>query len=177
MKFEVSLLVESRRPDRPSADRGRYPRHALEYVSISSMMNRFTPCPGFANVPIAAAVIVGILLAPLGRGQTTFSALPVRADAITAEKMFEKARMTGDLATIETLLSAGFNPDMPDRRGQTPLYLALSSNQTSVAELLLRWHADPNAPLKSGRDSGRYPVTPLHFAAQQGNLHMASALI
>ena len=101
----------------------------------------------------------------------------VRADAITAGDMFTKALAVGDLATLETLLSSGFNPNLPDSHGQTPLYLALTTNQAGVVELLLRWHADPNGRLKSGRDNGQFAFTPLQFAAQQGDLRMASKLI
>lgn len=99
------------------------------------------------------------------------------AGAITAGEMFANALIMGDLATMETLLSSGFSPDQPDRLGQTPLFHALLANQIGVADLLLRWHADPNAHLKSGRDNGQFPITPLQFAAQQGNLRMASRLI
>jgi ankyrin repeat protein len=91
---------------------------------------------------------------------------------VTAGEMLYKAATLGNLATIETLLSAGVNPDLPDRYGQTPLCFAMRAGQTQVVKLLLAYHANPNAPLN--RQSRE---TPLQFAVRSANLPMVSILI
>jgi ankyrin repeat protein len=91
--------------------------------------------------------------------------------------VFMKALSDGDLKTIETLLSYGFNPNLPVQ-GYTPLYFAMQLNRTNVLELLLAGHADPNALVTSGgMAASPGNRTPLQFAVELGNLQMASKLI
>ena len=87
--------------------------------------------------------------------------------------MFTTALERGDLPTIETLLSVGFDPNATDQHGQTPLRLAIAAHQNRVVEFLLARHVDPNGPL----DNSRYPARPLQFALEYGNLNAASILI
>jgi ankyrin repeat protein len=94
---------------------------------------------------------------------------------MTAGEMFTKASRDDDLKTIETLLSAGFNPNLPVH-GYTPLWFAMQFNRTDVVDMLLVGHADPNALLLSG-DASRFSETPLQFAIQQCNLQIVSLLI
>jgi ankyrin repeat protein len=102
-----------------------------------------------------------------------FSLQSLQGD-VTSGEMLMSAAMTGDLKTMESLLSAGFNPNLPLRDGQTPLSIAMLGGQTQVVQLLLAWHADPNAPM-----NGRFGHSeiPLHYAARNGNVLMASILI
>jgi ankyrin repeat protein len=97
----------------------------------------------------------------------------LQADGTAAADMLTTALRTGDLTTIETLLSFGLDPKLPDRHGQTPLRLALLSNQTKVVELLLARNVDPNAPL----DNSPFPAMPLEYALEYGSLRAASILI
>src|ERR1700722_18605705 len=104
---------------------------------------------------------------------SAFSLGLLQAD-VTSGEMLMTAAIRGDLKTMESLLSAGADPNVPHRDGQPALSFAMLGAQTQVVELLLAWHADPNAPM-----NGRYDVsdTPLQYAAQSGNLRLASILI
>jgi ankyrin repeat protein len=97
---------------------------------------------------------------------------------VTAEQMFVKATKDGDLRTIESLLSVGFNPSLPVH-GYTPLYFAIQSNRTDVVDLLLAGHADPNALVMSGTEFSQYGgnATPLQLAVLLGNERLAMILI
>jgi cytohesin len=101
-----------------------------------------------------------------------FSLQSLPAD-MTAGEMLMKAAALGDLKTVESLLSAGFDPNLPLRGGETPLSLAVQTGNTPVVEMLLAWHADPNAPISSAK----FSETPLQYAAQNGNVRVASILI
>jgi ankyrin repeat protein len=99
----------------------------------------------------------------------------LNADVNAAGEMFTKALRDDDLKTIDTLLSIGFNPNLPVH-GYTPLWFAMQFNRTDVVDLLLAGHADPNAPVMSANAS-RFSETPLQFAVQQCNLQIVSLLI
>jgi beta-lactamase regulating signal transducer with metallopeptidase domain/ankyrin repeat protein len=95
-------------------------------------------------------------------------------DEMTPGQMFRKATKDGDLQTIETLLSIGFDPNAPvDGYRYRPLWYAISSGHAEVVELLLAAHADPNA--KASNDP--FPATPLRLALQNDNLRMAEDLV
>ncbi len=99
----------------------------------------------------------------------------LRADS---REMLTRAIVTGDLNTMEELLSAGANPDQPDRNGQTPLNFAIVvGNQTGAVEMLLAFHANPNVPLNARQSGSPFPETPLHYAVHAGNVRLASVLI
>jgi ankyrin repeat protein len=97
----------------------------------------------------------------------------LRADVSAAAEMLTKACRLGDIKTAESLLASGVDPDQPDRYGASPLYYAASFNQTEIVELLLAYHADPNARLNINRN----PATPLQNAASVGNLRIIRILI
>jgi ankyrin repeat protein len=97
------------------------------------------------------------------------------ADAAAAE-MLTKAIRLGDMKTAESLLSSGVDPNAPDKYGQTPLTYAVSFNQTQLVELLLAYHADPNLQL-DGRGERESSNAPLQYAAESGNVRIASILI
>lgn len=111
-----------------------------------------------------------------------FSLLVLSLNSLQAEsaggQMFVKAAKDGDLKTIETLLSVGFDPNVPVR-GITPLWIAIQSNRTDVVELLLAGHADPNALVMAGEKYRQYGgnATPLKLAVQLGNQRIVSRLI
>jgi ankyrin len=92
--------------------------------------------------------------------------------------MFVKAAKDGDLKTIETLLSVGFNPNQPVH-GYTPLWFALQTNRTEIVDLLLAAHADPNELVMAGEDLSQYGgnATPLQVAVLLDNERLASRLI
>jgi ankyrin repeat protein len=93
-------------------------------------------------------------------------------------QMFVQAAKDGDLKTIETLLSVGFNPNQ-SVHGYTPLWFAIQSNRTDVVDLLLAGHADPNALLMTGEGLTQYGgnATPLDLAVLLDNQRLASKLI
>jgi ankyrin repeat protein len=93
-----------------------------------------------------------------------------------APEMLAKASRLGDLKSAETLVSAGVDPNLPNRYGRTPLYYAALFNRNDVAAFLLAHAADPNIWAGSGAPGGEFPQTPLQIAAAMGNLHMASML-
>ncbi len=95
-----------------------------------------------------------------------------------AGQMFVKATKDGDLKTIETLLSVGFNPNL-SVHGYTPLWFAIQLNRTDVVDLLLAARADPNALIMTGMEFSKYGgnATPLQLAASLGNERLASKLI
>ena len=59
---------------------------------------------------------------------------------------------------VFVLLSAGADPNAPDKNGETPLHSAATNKCAAAAVKLLQTGADPNAPDKNGE-------TPLHSAA------------
>jgi ankyrin repeat protein len=93
---------------------------------------------------------------------------------ITSVQMLRRAEMTGDLNTVESLLSAGLDANVTDRNGETPLSTAMIGGQPRLIDLLLAWHADPNAPMTGGN---RQSETPLQYAAEHGDLRTARSLI
>jgi ankyrin repeat protein/beta-lactamase regulating signal transducer with metallopeptidase domain len=94
---------------------------------------------------------------------------------VTPGQMFKRATKDGDLKTIETLLSIGFDPGGPvDGHGYTPLWYAIECGRTDVVDLLLAAHADPNARVMPPPP---FYATPLRLALQLGNLKMALILI
>ena len=99
----------------------------------------------------------------------------LQAEGNAAGEIFIKALKDGDPKTIETLLAAGFNPNLP-LHGYTPLWFAMQHVRTDAVELLLAGHADPNALLISGNTS-RFNSTPLQLAVELDKLEFASRLI
>jgi ankyrin repeat protein len=82
---------------------------------------------------------------------------------------------------VKLLLAAGAKIDRKNDSGETPLYRAVVLRKQSIARILLEGGADVNARL----DRERYPVissgpslfTPLHVAAQRGDVDMIELLV
>src|SRR5262249_52689545 len=81
----------------------------------------------------------------------------------------------GNLNTIQTLLSNGFDPNGPVH-GYTALWFGMNFAQPKAIEMLLAAHADPNA-LVFGANANPHNATPLQYAAQLGNARSAYLLI
>lgn len=95
-----------------------------------------------------------------------------------AGPMYVKAAKDGDLKTIETLFSIGFNANQPIR-GYSPLWFAIQSNRADLVELLLEQHADPNALVMTEPGLVEYGgnTTPLKLAVLLDNQRIANMLI
>ncbi|MEO6580526.1 MAG: ankyrin repeat domain-containing protein [Sphingomicrobium sp.] len=71
---------------------------------------------------------------------------------------------------IDYLLRNGANPDVGDKRGDTPLILAVRTGYVEAAALLLRAHAQVDKTNRLGE-------TALIVAVQQRNVRMTSTLL
>lgn len=89
-------------------------------------------------------------------------------------EMLHNAEMMGDIKTVESLLSSGLSANVTDRLGQTPLLLAMTGGWPGIVDLLLAWHADPNAPMTGANPRSQ---TPLQYAAEKGDMRTARSLI
>jgi len=101
----------------------------------------------------------------------------VQADEHEVAAMLAKAARTGDVKTMENLLSAGVSADLADGSGHAPLYYAAAFDQTKTVELLLAHHADPNTPVGTRSIEPPAPATALQYAAELGNRRIASELL
>ncbi len=101
----------------------------------------------------------------------------LQSDAGATAEMLAKAARNGDVKAIDGILRSGVDPDVPDRYGHTPLYYAVSFNETKAVELLLAHHADPNPRARSHTFASQVPDTPLENAAELGNRRVAEMLI
>jgi ankyrin repeat protein len=81
------------------------------------------------------------------------------------------AAVKGDAPSVKALLAAGADPNYTLSSGNTPLMVALSYQRTSAAMALLEGGA-----LVTAREE-RTGNTPLHLAAQSGDLTIVNALL
>lgn len=75
---------------------------------------------------------------------------------------------------VEELLKNGADPNIPDGKGMTPLYVSVKKSYTDmlkISELLLKYGANPNEVLEVDG------TTPLWRAAQIGNVFAVSLLL
>lgn len=71
---------------------------------------------------------------------------------------------------VNVLLAAGANPNLADRKGNTPLIWASDEQQTAIALQLLQAKADPAAKSNKGK-------TALYYAARNGDQTLAQELL
>jgi ankyrin repeat protein len=88
-----------------------------------------------------------------------------------APEDFFRAVNVDNASTVKELLAAGFDPNAPIDKGQTPLCLALREGSTKVVAALL---ADPRIQIDLTNSSNE---TPLMMAALRGNLDSARRLL
>jgi hypothetical protein len=82
---------------------------------------------------------------------------------------------------LSYLLDKGFDPNIGNGFGKTPLMYAAQYNQLASAELLLRAGADPNATTYLSSDRCAYTIntshwTPLHYAARYSSARLIKLL-
>jgi uncharacterized protein len=92
------------------------------------------------------------------------------ADPAELQVVVFRSAQTGDLATMTGLLDHGFDIDIRDETGQTPLITAALAGQDDIARLLIDNNADVMARTGNG-------MTALHAAAYVGDLAIAEMLI
>lgn len=84
--------------------------------------------------------------------------------------VIHKATFRGDLNKMKELLAAGADPNMPDKKGLTPLMLATQRRHKNIVEVLLSHGADINAKLDCG-------FTALFYPCMFGDVELAKLLI
>uniref|UniRef100_A0A1X7SJW4 Uncharacterized protein n=1 Tax=Amphimedon queenslandica TaxID=400682 RepID=A0A1X7SJW4_AMPQE len=73
----------------------------------------------------------------------------------------------GNTALVEKLLMAGVDPNVQDRKGYTPLKIAIAKGHVEIAKLLVQWSPDSENQANDGqsicssssRSSSFYSVT------------------
>lgn len=84
---------------------------------------------------------------------------------------FFSALKQDDAATIQSLLSRGFDPNTLDPKGLSGLYIALREPSPKVARVLIDW-PKTNVEIRTDHDE-----SPLMMAALKGDLELARRLI
>jgi ankyrin repeat protein len=133
--------------------------------------------------------------ANLGSGEMIEALIKAGADAKATvgqgETLLMTASRTGTIAGVKALLAAGADANAKESyRGETALMWAVAENQAAVARLLIGAGADVNArstfydfnfrKVASGGTQAVYyrgGLTPLLFAARQGVVESAEALL
>ena len=132
-----------------------------------------------------------------------FLLLPPAAFAQNPPADLHQTAEKGDVAAVRALLARGALPNVPDRKGATPLMLAAGRGYSEVVELLLKHGADPNRRDRDGDTALKYAawnddvfvvealiaggadmnlaselnITPLRVAATSGNTTVVEALL
>ena len=129
-------------------------------------MIRSTGGPANSNVGhgLLAAALLSLQVSPAAWADS-FPTDPAELQVV----VFRSAQ-TGDLATMTGLLDHGFDIDIRDETGQTPLITATLAGQDDIARLLIDNNADVMARTGNG-------MTALHAAAYVGDLAIAEMLI
>jgi ankyrin repeat protein len=80
-------------------------------------------------------------------------------------------------ATVKQLLEKGANANASDSEGHTPLILAAWNGRTETANLLLAYHADPNAKAMSPDDFDGRPYDAAEAATMRHFPDTASLIL
>lgn len=91
-------------------------------------------------------------------------------DSDTGETALHIVARRGDTTYLRFLMARGANVNQQDRRGNSPLMIAVTSNFAEGVEVLTRYRANPNLANSSGE-------TPLIRAVQLRNFEIARALL
>jgi ankyrin repeat protein len=83
---------------------------------------------------------------------------------------------------LSYLLEKGFDPNIGNAFGKTPLMYAAQYNQVAAAEILLKAGADPNAATHEAVDRCEYAIgttnlTPLHYATRYSSAPLIKLLL
>jgi hypothetical protein len=89
--------------------------------------------------------------------------------------LLEKACLFDQLETVRLLLNRGANPDGVESSDSPPLTIACRNGNTELVELLLKHRAHPHL-VDYDEEMPDY-LSPLHYAAAQGDLKMAELLL
>ncbi|MFZ5775502.1 MAG: ankyrin repeat domain-containing protein [Thermodesulfobacteriota bacterium] len=81
------------------------------------------------------------------------------------------AMASANPAIVARLLAAGANPNLADRQGRTPLWMAAHKADGRIVSLLLEHKAHPDCLF------GRNRMTPLMAAAKEGRYQVVDALL
>jgi uncharacterized protein len=144
--------------------------------------NRYGVSPLHEACTLSNAAIIEALLKAGADPNAAFGA---------GETPLMTAARSGSVAAVKILLAFGANVNAREEwRGQTALMWAAAENHAAVVKLLIELHADVNArsiqyefPALTGGNGGIIHdrpmggLTPLFFAARQGALESAAALI
>ncbi|XP_021934400.1 ankyrin repeat domain-containing protein 1 isoform X2 [Zootermopsis nevadensis] len=87
------------------------------------------------------------------------------------EMALHDAVMSGNLTSVEYLLTAGRNPSERDKEHYTPLHWAAAKGYTQIARKLFEYGAGLE------ERGGRFRFTPLHMAAGEGQLNTSRLLL
>lgn len=82
-------------------------------------------------------------------------------------RVFFHSCYIGDTDTIREMLWYGFNPNITDKQGRTPLIIATQSGHLEIVKLLLLHHAEVNLRSDKGWTALQYSVYYLQPAIAQ----------
>jgi len=121
-----------------------------------------------ANRRLRPGLLAALALALYGAPATNAGSLP--NEPLQFQAMAFKSAKSGNVEVMTQLLHGGFDINLPDETGQTPLIAATLAGQDKVARLLIDSRADVMSRTKKG-------MTALHAAAYVGDVAIAQMLI
>ncbi|MBY0353645.1 ankyrin repeat domain-containing protein [Candidatus Babeliales bacterium] len=92
------------------------------------------------------------------------------APQVTGFGAFKAALVRGNREALWRMLANGFNVNVCDAEGQTPLHLAASRGDKALVQLLLEYNAPCNVVNKEGQ-------TPLHVAAKNNFIEVLGLIL
>lgn len=110
-----------------------------------------------------------MLLRVIGAGFLAI-VLPLTASGLELDSRIAQAAMSGDAATVRSLIQQKADVNAPLADGTTALHWAVRADDLKSADLLIRSGAQPNS-------QDRYGLTPLAIACSNANAVMARRLL